>query len=115
VRISLVAFKPAKRRICAHFADFTQNLPASQTRWRRGWDLNPRATFAAAGFQDRCLQPLGHPSALARPGKHNVSHDYSVRKVPRRLPVWQSAAKCRARSRSWYPRTGKELLFYRMP
>jgi hypothetical protein len=26
VRISLVAFKPAKRRICAHLAAFTQNL-----------------------------------------------------------------------------------------
>jgi hypothetical protein len=23
------------------------------TRWRRGWDSNPRATFAAAGFQVR--------------------------------------------------------------
>jgi hypothetical protein len=33
-----------------------------QPFWRRGWDSNPRATFAAAGFQDRCLQPLGHPS-----------------------------------------------------
>jgi hypothetical protein len=23
-----------------------------KTRWRRGWDSNPRATFAAAGFQE---------------------------------------------------------------
>jgi hypothetical protein len=30
--------------------------------WRRGWDLNPRGTLIPAGFQDRCLQPLGHPS-----------------------------------------------------
>src|SRR5215469_14042683 len=30
--------------------------------WRRGWDSNPRATYAAAGFQDRCFQPLSHPS-----------------------------------------------------
>lgn len=29
---------------------------------RRGWDSNPRGTFIPAGFQDRCLQPLGHPS-----------------------------------------------------
>ena len=29
---------------------------------RMGWDSNPRATFAAAGFQDRCIQPLCHPS-----------------------------------------------------
>src|ERR1700722_14373075 len=29
---------------------------------RRVWDSNPRGTFIPAGFQDRCLQPLGHPS-----------------------------------------------------
>ena len=29
--------------------------------WRAGWDLNPRAEgHSAAGFQVRCLQPLGH-------------------------------------------------------
>ena len=27
-----------------------------------GWDSNPRWTCAHAGFQDRCLKPLGHPS-----------------------------------------------------
>ena len=27
-----------------------------------GWDSNPRVTCATAGFQDRCLKPLGHPS-----------------------------------------------------
>ena len=31
-----------------------------------GWDSNPRCACAHAGFQDRCLQPLGHPSA--KPG-----------------------------------------------
>ena len=31
--------------------------------WRRGWDSNPRNACTLAGFQDRCLQPLGHPSA----------------------------------------------------
>ena len=34
--------------------------------WRRGWDSNPRGTFIPAGFQDRCLQPLGHPSRSFR-------------------------------------------------
>ncbi len=29
---------------------------------RMGRDSNPRWTFAHAGFQDRCLKPLGHPS-----------------------------------------------------
>src|SRR3954467_8216247 len=27
-----------------------------------GRDSNPRWTLAHAGFQDRCLKPLGHPS-----------------------------------------------------
>ena len=31
-------------------------------RWRMGWDSNPRGACTPAGFQDRCLQPLGHPS-----------------------------------------------------
>ena len=30
--------------------------------WRMGWDSNPRRTFALAGFQVRCIQPLCHPS-----------------------------------------------------
>src|SRR5262245_35502440 len=29
-----------------------------------GWDSNPRWARAHAGFQDRCLNPLGHPSKL---------------------------------------------------
>ena len=33
-----------------------------QDKWRMGWDSNPRGTRAPAGFQDRCLRPLGHPS-----------------------------------------------------
>ena len=30
--------------------------------WRMGWDSNPRWACTHAGFQDRCLKPLGHPS-----------------------------------------------------
>src|SRR5690606_15054396 len=33
--------------------------------WRKGWDLNPRGS-SPCGFQDRCLRPLGHPSAPGR-------------------------------------------------
>jgi hypothetical protein len=29
---------------------------------RMGWDSNPRRACTLAGFQDRCLKPLGHPS-----------------------------------------------------
>jgi hypothetical protein len=32
--------------------------------WRMGWDSNPRWACTHAGFQDRCLKPLGHPSIL---------------------------------------------------
>ena len=34
--------------------------------WRMGWDSNPRDPLGPAGFQDRYLQPLGHPSLAAR-------------------------------------------------
>src|SRR5580700_9182539 len=33
--------------------------------WRKGWDSNPRYPCRHAGFQDRCLKPLGHPSGAA--------------------------------------------------
>ena len=39
----------------------------SRARWRRGWDSNPRYARAHAGFQDRCLKPLGHLSRSHRP------------------------------------------------
>ena len=32
-------------------------------KWRRGRDSNPRGACTPGGFQDRCLQPLGHLSA----------------------------------------------------
>ena len=31
--------------------------------WRMGRDSNPRWACTHAGFQDRCLKPLGHPSS----------------------------------------------------
>ncbi len=34
----------------------------TKASWRRGWDSNPRDGCPSAGFQDRCLKPLGHPS-----------------------------------------------------
>ncbi len=30
-----------------------------------GWDSNPRGALTPAGFQDRCLKPLGHPSLVS--------------------------------------------------
>lgn len=34
-------------------------------KWRMGWDSNPRNALTFAGFQDRCLQPLDHPSTCS--------------------------------------------------
>ena len=34
--------------------------------WRMGWDSNPRDACTPGGFQDQCLQPLGHPSGKVR-------------------------------------------------
>ena len=42
----------------------TPGVRSSVLKWRRGWDSNPRDACASAGFQDRCLKPLGHPSML---------------------------------------------------
>jgi hypothetical protein len=30
--------------------------------WRRERDLNPRTSYPVAGFRNRCIQPLCHPS-----------------------------------------------------
>jgi hypothetical protein len=37
--------------ICAFFGRLTRESQKLKTRWRRGWDSNPRATFAAAVFK----------------------------------------------------------------
>ena len=38
------------------------SVPTQGLKWRKGWDSNPRWACTHAGFQDRCLKPLGHPS-----------------------------------------------------
>ncbi len=43
----------------------TPGVRSSVLKWRMGWDSNPRWRRRHAGFQDRCLQPLGHPSKEA--------------------------------------------------
>ncbi len=39
-------------------------VPRGGLKWRKGWDSNPRWACTHAGFQDRCLKPLGHPSKI---------------------------------------------------
>ena len=46
------------------------HFSASKTKRRTGWDSNPRAAFTTAGFQDRCIRPLCHPS-----GQHDCQID----------------------------------------
>ena len=55
--------------------------PTSEARTskRRGRDSNPRRTRALAGFQDRCIRPLCHPSGAA---------------YRRRLIVWLRVPRC---------------------
>jgi site-specific DNA recombinase len=43
----------------------TPGVRSSVLKWRMGWDSNPRGACTPAGFQDRCLKPLGHPSCAA--------------------------------------------------
>jgi cell division protease FtsH len=43
------------------------DLATAMEKWRRRWDSNPRYALTHAGFQDRCLKPLGHSSGPARP------------------------------------------------
>ena len=40
----------------------SNGVRTSVPRWRRGWDSNPRGACTPAGFQDRCIRPLCHPS-----------------------------------------------------
>ena len=44
--------------------------------WRMGWDSNPRDGRPSAGFQDRCLQPLGHPSSAS--ASYNIARKFGM-------------------------------------
>ena len=48
----------------AKFSKTTGTERKRRTSWRRRWDSNPRGPFGPNGFQDRRLQPLGHPSEI---------------------------------------------------
>ena len=51
-------------RLCRSTVDCAEHQQKICIRlvWRKGWDSNPRCPCRHAGFQDRCLKPLGHPS-----------------------------------------------------
>src|SRR5271155_4193535 len=59
--------KTLHRSILAKILDFPDGRERKRIgSWRMGWDSNPRWACAHAGFQDRCLKPLGHPSLPRR-------------------------------------------------
>ena len=41
-----------------------KSLNLINIKWRRRRDSNSRRTFTLAGFQDQCIRPLCHPSAV---------------------------------------------------
>ncbi len=45
-----------------HARNCPRRLTPWSRKWRRGRDSNPRGACTPGGFQDRCLQPLGHLS-----------------------------------------------------
>ena len=50
-----------RRRI---IASIRRRTCVQSGEWRREWDSNPRWYRYHAGFQDRCLKPLGHLSVV---------------------------------------------------
>ena len=58
------------------YADACHSVAATcETPKRTGWDSNPRAAFTTAGFQDRCIRPLCHPSP---PNGKNFDADFDA-------------------------------------
>ena len=54
--------------------------------WRREWDSNPRRHHCLAGFQDRCLKPLGHPSGFGSASEQNRRLRHIDTRSPTPLP-----------------------------
>ena len=51
-----------------------RELSCYKRGWRMGWDSNPRWACTHAGFQDRCLKPLGHPSTQGNQASSRPPH-----------------------------------------
>ena len=73
-----------------------------------GWDSNPRCPCRHAGFQDRCLKPLGHPSkpllkqVFLDPfgrAKRVICYSFGTRSL-RRACLWLRVALRQQRRRS---------------
>ena len=51
--------------LCLRYNPLPMSPGRTVPNWRMGWDSNPRRACTLAGFQDRFLKPLGHPSGDA--------------------------------------------------
>ena len=77
-----------RRSLSSNFG-FAHQTPSPNTRkplhenfscsWRMGWDSNPRNRCRFAGFQDRSLQPLGHPSVPTVPSPSDLGRQRKPR------------------------------------
>jgi hypothetical protein len=79
--------------------------------WRKEWDSNPRWACVHGGFQDRCLKPLGHPSAKrSRLVSRYAAHEATAllpwfrRNVQAKtiIPAWRSCSGALARQKDPY-------------
>jgi site-specific DNA recombinase len=61
-------------------------VPTQGLKWRVGWDSNPRDASTPAGFQDRCLQPLGHPPVFRPASLHDFHKEENP--YPANRPSW---------------------------
>src|ERR1700730_10977236 len=77
-------------------------------KWRKGWDSNPRYPCRHAGFQDRCLKPLGHPSVAATSitwrHQDQEQHGNGTQFGPKRLHVQRSRLPAPDHRRNWIVR-----------
>jgi hypothetical protein len=63
----------------------TTGCDASRNERRMGWDSNPRMPFDINGFQDRRLQPLGHPSGIEVEVRVKIPSRKPRPVIPRRM------------------------------
>jgi hypothetical protein len=100
----------AKERLWAgtverlYITSIVSNSRRYVSSWRMGRDSNPRDACASAGFQDRCLQPLGHPSrkdfkGLSRATNRELPPDcHRQRRISGSASSRHSRSKARPRS-----------------
>ena len=83
----------------ATMADLSCEARQREAGWRMGWDSNPREGLTSAGFQDRCLKPLGHPSVCSRGALIGVAPGRPVNSVCSKTVCRRGAGRLQAARR----------------